>query len=78
MLGLGPKLKHLATLRKCTRCSTLYPKSDDKCPSCHHLPDYRLKLALKERRAFRTNLGKYMFYGALAILAVMAVIAGNG
>lgn len=52
---------------KCTRCGLFYFKTEDNCPHCSALPDYKVKLLLKKRSKERSTLGMLMFL-AMALL----------
>ena len=59
---------------KCNRCGLFYFKTHDKCPHCSELPNYKVKLLIKQRRKERTNLGKYMFIGMFVIALALYII----
>jgi len=60
--------------KKCDRCNLFYFKTLDKCPHCSELPDYKVKLLIKQRKKERINLGKYMFIGMFVIVLALYII----
>ncbi len=59
---------------KCNRCGLFYYKTHAKCPHCSELPDYKVKLFIKQRKKERTKIGKYMFIGMFVIIIVLYLI----
>jgi len=59
---------------KCERCGLFYFKTHDKCPHCSELPDYKVKLLIKQRKKERTKIGKYMFIGMGIIVLALYII----
>jgi len=77
MLNLlsAKRAKELADQRKkqhkCVRCDLLYFKTLEKCPHCSELPNHKVKQLMKQRGEERSNLGKFMLLGMLAIIFLM-------
>lgn len=67
------KIAHRNTLKKCNRCNILHKKTLDECPHCSGVSDAELNSHMGKRKAFRLSLGKSMFLGALALIALMFI-----
>ena len=57
---------------KCDRYGFYYFKTLEKCPQCSELPDYKVKLLIKQRKK-GVYIGKIMLIGMLAILLFLYI-----
>ncbi len=58
----------------CLRCKAYYPKDQDRCQACAGLSDAQLADVLKQRKAFRTSLGKMMLAGAAVLFLAIVIL----
>ena len=56
---------------KCVRCELYYYKTENKCPHCSDIPDYKIKSIIAKRKKERTTIGKYMLLAMVTIIFAM-------